>query len=390
MIPSVMPTYNRAEFAIDRGEGAYVFTTDGRRLLDFGAGIAVSSLGHGHPRLVKALQDQAAKVWHTSNLYQVPGQDRVADMLVANSFADSVFFCNSGAEANEGVLKAIRKYHSYNGHPEKYRVIVMEGAFHGRTLATLAAGGQQKHLAGFGPVVDGFDRVPFENMNALRDAIGPATAAIHLEPIQGEGGIRPASIEYMKALRATADEFGILLTFDEVQTGVGRTGKLFAHQWADIEPDVVAVAKGLAGGFPAGAILAKEKVAACLTAGSHGTTFGGNPLAMAVTAEVLDIILADGFLDHVQKVAAELKAGLEDAAAEFPRVLGAVNGKGLMLGVKCHVPNTDVAAKLLEGGLLTVGAGDNNVRFIPPLIIEKSHVDEALGIVRRAASELSS
>lgn len=384
-----MPTYNRAEFAIERGEGAYVFTNDGRRLLDFGAGIAVSSLGHAHPRLVKALQEQAAKLWHTSNLYQIPGQKKVADLLVEHSFADSVFFCNSGAEANEGVLKAIRKFHSTNGHPEKWRVIVMEGAFHGRTLATLAAGGQQKHLAGFGPVVDGFDRVPFENMNALRDAIGPETAAIHLEPVQGEGGIRAASDEYLRALRKTADEFGILLTFDEVQTGVGRTGKLFAHQWAGIEPDAVAVAKGLGGGFPTGAILAKERVAACLTAGSHGTTFGGNPLAMAVAAEVLEIILADGFLDHVQQMGAELKAGLEAAAAEFPSILGPVNGKGLMLGLKCHVPNTDVAAKLVEGGLLTVGAGDNNVRFIPPLIIERSHVDEAVGIVRRAAAELS-
>jgi acetylornithine/N-succinyldiaminopimelate aminotransferase len=384
-----MPTYNRAEFAIERGEGAYVFTNDGRRLLDFGAGIAVSSLGHAHPRLVKALQEQAAKLWHTSNLYQIPGQKKVADLLVANSFADSVFFCNSGAEANEGVLKAIRKFHSTNGHPEKWRVIVMEGAFHGRTLATLAAGGQQKHLAGFGPVVEGFDRVPFENMNALRDAIGPETAAIHLEPIQGEGGIRAASVEYLRALRQTADEFGILLTFDEVQTGIGRTGKLFAHQWADIAPDAAAVAKGLGGGFPVGAILANEKVAACLTAGSHGTTFGGNPLAMAVAAEVLDIILADGFLDHVQKMGAELKAGLEAAAADFPALLGPVNGKGLMLGLKCHVPNTEVAAKLVEGGLLTVGAGDNNVRFIPPLIIERAQIEEAVGIVRRAAAELA-
>ena len=384
-----MPTYNRTEFAIDRGEGAYVFTTDGRRLLDFGAGVAVNALGHAHPRLIAALTKQAGKLWHSSNLYQIPGQDRVADILVENSFADSVFFCNSGAEANEGVLKAIRKYHSYNGHPEKYRVIVMDGAFHGRTLATLAAGGQQKHLAGFGPVVDGFDRVPFENMNALRDAIGPETAAIHLEPVQGEGGIRPASIDYLKALRQAADEFGLLLTFDEVQTGVGRTGKLFAHQWAGIEPDAVAVAKGLGGGFPVGAILAKEKVAACLTAGSHGTTFGGNPLAMAVAAEVLDIILADGFLAHVQEIGDYLKKGLEAACAEFPTVLDRVNGKGLMLGLRSHVPNTDVAAKLLEGGLLTVGAGDNNVRFIPPLIIGKSHVDEALGIVRRAASDLS-
>ena len=389
MIPSVMPTYNRADFAIDRGEGAYVFTTDGRRLLDFGAGVAVNALGHAHPRLIAALQAQAAKLWHSSNLYKIPGQDRVADILVANSFADSVFFCNSGAEANEGALKAIRKYHSYNGHPEKYRVIVMEGAFHGRTLATLAAGGQQKHLAGFGPIVDGFDRVPFENMNALRDAVGPETAAIHVEPIQGEGGIRPASIEYLKALRATADEFGLLLSFDEVQTGIGRTGKLFAHQWAEIEPDVVAAAKGLGGGFPVGAILAKEKVAVCLTAGSHGTTFGGNPLAMAVAGEVLDIILADGFLAHVQEIGAYLKDGLEAACAEFPRALDRVNGKGLMLGLKCVVPNTDFAAKLQDGGLLTVGAGDNNVRFIPPLIIGRAEVDEALGIVRRVAAEFS-
>ena len=389
MFPAVMPTYARADFAIDRGEGVYVFTTDGRRLLDFGAGIAVSSMGHAHPRLVAALQAQAAKLWHTSNLYQVPGQQTVADILVANSFADSVFFCNSGAEANEGALKAIRKYHSYNGHPEKYRVIVMEGAFHGRTLATLAAGGQQKHLAGFGPVVEGFDRVPFENMNALRDAIGPETAAIHLEPIQGEGGIRPASVEYLKALRATADEFGILLSFDEVQTGIGRTGKLFAHQWADIEPDIVAAAKGLGGGFPVGAILAKEKVASCLTAGSHGTTFGGNPLAMAVAGEVLDIILADGFLDHVQKMGALLKSELETLAADFPKLLGATNGKGLMLGIKCLVPNTEVQAKLTQNGLLTVGAGDNNLRFIPPLIIEPKHVTEAIGIFRRVCTELS-
>ena len=384
-----MPTYNRADFAIDRGEGAYVFTTDGRRFLDFGAGIAVSSLGHAHPRLVAALQAQAAKLWHTSNLYQSPGQQKVAELLVANSFADSVFFCNSGAEANEGVLKAIRKYHSYNGHPEKYRVIVMEGAFHGRTLATLAAGGQQKHLAGFGPVVEGFDRVPFENMNALRDAIGPETAAIHLEPIQGEGGIRPASVEYLKALRATADEFGILLTFDEVQTGIGRTGKLFAHQWANIEPDAIAVAKGLGGGFPTGAILAKEKVAACLTAGSHGTTFGGNPLAMACAAEVMEVILADGFLDHVVEMGALLKSELEKVAADYPKLLGPVNGKGLMLGLKCLVPNTEVQAKLTVGGLLTVGAGDNNIRFIPPLIIGPEHVAEAAGILRAACAQLS-
>jgi acetylornithine/N-succinyldiaminopimelate aminotransferase len=384
-----MNTYNRAEFAFERGEGVYLFTTEGRRFLDFGAGIAVNALGHAHPRLVAALQAQAAKLWHTSNLYRMPGQEKVAARLVANSFADSVFFCNSGGEALEGVLKAVRKYHSTNGHPERYRMIVMQGAFHGRTLATLAAGGQEKHLAGFGPRVEGFDRVAFGNMNELKDAIGPETAGILLEPIQGEGGIRAADADYLRALRETADEFGILLAFDEVQCGVGRTGKLFAHQWAGIEPDIIGTAKGLGGGFPVGAILAKEKVAACLTPGSHGTTFGGNPLAMAVADAVLDVILEPGFLDRVQKMSALLQGELKELIERHPKILDSLGGKGLMLGVKCKVPNTELQALLTEGGLLTVGAGDNNIRLVPPLIIEPEHVAEAIDIIDRACKKLA-
>ncbi len=389
MIPAVMPTYNRAEFAFERGEGVYLFTTEGRRFLDFGAGIAVNALGHAHPKLVAALQGQAAKLWHTSNLYRMPGQERVAAKLVAHSFADSVFFCNSGGEAIEGVLKAIRKYHSTQGNPERYRVIVLQGAFHGRTLATIAAGGQEKYTAGFGPLMDGFDRVAFGNMNELKDAIGPATAAILMEPVQGEGGIRAAEIDYLQALRATADEYGLLLAFDEVQCGNGRTGKLYAHEWAGIEPDLIGTAKGLGGGFPVGAILAKEKVAACLTAGTHGTTFGGNQLAMAVAEAVLDVILADGFLDHVQAMSALLRDQLQSLVERHPDVLEKIGGKGLMLGVKCRVPSTELGAKLTAGGLLTVGAGDNNVRLVPPLIIEPSHIAEAIDIFDRACLSLA-
>jgi acetylornithine/N-succinyldiaminopimelate aminotransferase len=289
----------------------------------------------------------------------------------------------------EGVIKMIRKFHASQGHPERYRVICMEGAFHGRTLATIAAGGAEKYLAGFGPPVDGFDHVPFGNMNELRQAIGPNTAGILLEPVQGEGGIRAADIGYLQALRATADEFGLLLAFDEVQCGVGRTGRLFAHQWADIEPDLIGTAKGLGGGFPVGAILAKERVAACLTAGSHGTTFGGNPLAMAVADAVLDVILADGFLGHVQAMAARLRQGLDSLVLRYPLLLDSVGGKGLMLGLKCRVTNSTLAAKLAEGGLLTVGAGDNNIRLVPPLIIEAAHVDEALAIIDHACQSLA-
>jgi acetylornithine/N-succinyldiaminopimelate aminotransferase len=381
-----MPTYQRADLSFERGEGAYLFDADGRRYLDFASGIAVTGLGHAHPHLVKALTEQAGKVWHLSNLYRVPGQERLAERLVAASFADSVFFCNSGAEAIECGLKMTRKYHDENGAPERYRVITVEGAFHGRTLATIAAGGQEKHLKGFDPIVDGFDKVAFGNLNELRAAITGKTAAILIEPVQGEGGMRAATSDYLQALRAVADEFGLLLFCDEVQSGMGRTGKLFAHEWAGIEPDIVATAKGIGGGFPMGACLAKEKVAKALTAGSHGSTFGGGPLAMACGNAVLDILLADGFLANVERMGRVLRARLEALVKRHPGVLVDVRGAGLMLGIKCAVPNTEMVNRLRAAGLLTVGAGENVVRILPPLIIGESHVDGALKILDEVCS----
>jgi acetylornithine/N-succinyldiaminopimelate aminotransferase len=386
VIPAVMPTYQRAEIAFERGEGAYLFATDGRRYLDFACGIAVTGLGHAHPRLVAALTEQARKVWHLSNLYQIPGQQRLAERLVAASFADSVFFCNSGAEAIECGLKMTRKYHDENGALERYRIITVDGAFHGRTLATIAAGGQEKHLKGFDPIVDGFDKVAFGNMNELRAAITGETAAILIEPVQGEGGMRPATVEYLRSLRQVADEFGLLLFCDEVQSGMGRTGKLFAHEWAGIEPDIVATAKGIGGGFPMGACLAKEKAAKALTAGSHGSTFGGGPLAMACANAVLDVMLADGFLDNVERMGRLLRDRLEALVKRHPGIFADVRGAGLMLGLKCVVPNTEMVNKLREAGLLTVGAGDNTVRVLPPLIIGESHVEEALTILDKVAA----
>jgi len=384
VIPAVMPTYLRADVAFERGEGAYLFATDGRRYLDFASGIAVTALGHAHPHLVQALTEQAGKLWHTSNLFRIPGQERLAERLVANSFADAVFFTNSGGEAIECGLKLIRKYHDDFGDPNRYRVIACHGAFHGRTLAAIAAGGQEKHLKGFAPAVEGFDHVAFGNLNELRAAITPETAAILVEPVQGEGGMRAASAEYLRGLRAVADEFGLLLFFDEVQCGMGRTGRLFAHEWAGIEPDIVATAKGLGGGFPVGACLAKEHVAAALTAGSHGSTFGGNPLAMAVGNAVLDVLLADGFLERVDRIGRLLRDRLEELARRHPRVIEEVRGAGLMLGLKCRVPNTEMVAALRQRGLLAVGAGDNVVRLLPPLIIDESHVGEAIGILDQA------
>ena len=386
MIPAVMPTYARADVAFERGQGAYLYATDGTRYLDFASGIAVTALGHAHPHLVKALTEQANKVWHTSNLFQIPGQARLAERLIANSFADSVFFSNSGAEAIECGLKMLRKYQDDFGDPKRYRVICCHGAFHGRTMATIAAGGQEKHLAGFGPTVEGFDHVAYGNMNELRNAITGETAAILVEPVQGEGGMRKASAEYLRQLREVCDEFGLLLFFDEVQSGMGRTGKLFAHQWANVEPDIVATAKGLGGGFPIGACLAKEKAAKALTAGSHGSTFGGNPLAMAVANAVLDVMLADGFFEGVQAVAKRLRGKLEEFARRHPDLIEEVRGDGLMIGLKCRVPNTDVIAKLRANRMLTAGAGDNVVRLLPPLIIDDSHIEEALGVLEQTAA----
>jgi len=385
MIAALMPTYNRADLAFERGEGAWLFTADGRRFLDFGAGIATSSLGHGNKHLVQAIAEQAGRVMHTSNLYRVPQAERLAARLVEHTFADSVFFCNSGAEANEGMVKMMRKAMSETGKPERYRVICFEGAFHGRTLAMLAATGNKKYLAGFGPEVDGFDHVPFNNLNALRDAIGPQTAGIMVEPVQGEGGIRVGSIDYLRGLRAACDEFGLLLGLDEVQCGMGRTGKLFAHEWAGIEPDVVSAAKGIAGGFPMGAILAKEHVAKHLVAGTHGTTFGGNPLACAAANAVLDVMLAPGFLEEVHRKGEVLRAKLEEVAAECPSVISEVRGVGLILGLKAEVPNAELQNALAAEGLLAVAAGENVVRLVPPLVITDSDIDQAVEMIRRGA-----
>ncbi len=391
MIDSIMPTYARIDIAFDRGEGVYLYDTNGRRYLDFLAGIAVDCLGHCHPHLVKELTSQVGKLWHTSNLYRVPGQEKLADRLVANSFADSVFFTNSGAEAIECGLKSIRRYHYLNGAPERYRVICAANAFHGRTLATIAAGGQAKHLEGFGPAVDGFDHVAFGNLNEMRAAITPQTAAILVEPVQGEGGVNPAPQGYLEELRAIADEFGLLLMFDEVQCGIGRTGRLFAHEWAGIVPDVMAIAKGIGGGFPVGACLAVEKVASVMTAGTHGTTYGGNPLAMAAANAVLDVILEDGFIANVEHTGRYFRQKLEGLVSKYPAVLEAVSGKGLMLGLRATADggNSALNNELFGLGLLTALAGNNVVRFVPPLIVNEQHIDDAISMIDQACQKLS-
>lgn len=386
-ITPVMPTYARYDLAFTRGEGPWLYATDGRRFLDFGSGIAVTGLGHAHPHLVKALQEQAARLWHTSNLYHIPGQQVVAEKLVANSFADTVFFANSGAEANECAVKMARKFHQSQG-TSKHRIIAATNAFHGRTLATIAAGGQEKHLAGFGPVVEGFDHVPFGNLNEARAAITGQTAAVLVEPVQGEGGVNPADDHYLRGLRAMCDEFGLLMILDEVQTGIGRTGKLFAYEWSDIAPDILTSAKGLGGGFPVGACLATEKAAACMGPGSHGSTFGGNPLAMAVAEAVLEIVLEDGFLDQVQASARLLREGLESLVQRYPGVVAEARGLGLLLGLKCVVPNGDVVKAAMDRGLLTVPAGDNVVRLLPPMTIGPAEIQTALTLLDEACAAL--
>lgn len=383
MIDTVMPTYGVRDIAFERGEGIYLIDTAGRRFIDCGSGIAVTSVGHAHPHLVQALKSQAEKVWHTSNLYEIPGQRRASERLTENSFADTVFFCNSGAEACEATIKVMRKAMDAKGHPEKHRIITIQGAFHGRTLATLAAGNNPAHLKGFGPAAPGFDQVPFGNLNALRDAITPETAGVIIEPVQGEGGIRAMDIDYIKGVRAACDEFGILMGVDEVQCGMGRTGKLFAHEWADVQPDVMALAKGLGGGFPVGACLATTEAAAGMVAGTHGSTFGGNPLASAAVNAVLDIILAEGFLEDVQRKAKLFRDALEDVAKRNPGAIEEVRGIGLMLGCRTAKPNGEVVAACRNEGLLTVPAGENVVRFLPPLIITDVEIKEAVAAFER-------
>jgi acetylornithine/N-succinyldiaminopimelate aminotransferase len=374
----LLQTYARADLSFERGEGAWLFGRDGERYLDFGAGIAVNALGHAHPHLVKALTEQAGKLWHTSNLYQIPEGERLAQRLVDNSFADVVFFSNSGAEANEAAIKIARKFHASNGNPNRFRIITFEGAFHGRTLATLAAGGQAKYLEGFGPKVDGFDQVPFGDIAALKAAIGPDTAALMIEPIQGEGGIRPVPNVFMHELRALCDEHGLLLIFDEIQTGVGRTGKLFAYEHTGVTPDILSSAKGIGGGFPMGACLATSNAAKGMTFGSHGTTFGGNPLAMAVGNAVLDVILAPGFLKQVERLGLLLKQRLASLIDRHPQIIAEIRGQGLMMGIKTRAPNTEFVKAALAQKIILIGAGDNVVRLLPPLIVSDADITEAV------------
>ncbi len=388
MTSSLLPTYARAKVSFERGEGAWLIARDGSRYLDFGAGIAVNSVGHGHPHLVAALTEQAQKVWHVSNLFEVPEAERLAQRLVEASFADVVFFANSGAEANEACIKMARKYHAAGGHPERYRIVTFEGAFHGRTLATIAAGGQQKYIDGFGPKVDGFDQVPFGDLEALKAAITPETAALMIEPIQGEGGLRVVSPEWLRTLRGLCDEHGLLLIMDEVQTGIGRTGKLFAHEWSGVTPDILSSAKGIGGGFPMGACLATGEAARGMVVGSHGTTFGGNPLAMAVGNAVLDIVLAPGFLEQVRQTGLLLKQRLAALKDRHPDIVDEIRGEGLMMGLRLVVPNTEFAAAARDEHLLVIPAGDNVVRLLPPLIIGEAEVAAALDKLEAACAAM--
>src|SRR6201994_3874136 len=390
MIPALLPNYARADLAFERGEGAWLWTVDGQRFLGFGSGIATASLGHGHPHLAGAIAEQAAKVMHVSNLYRIPGAERLAQRLVDATFADSVFFCNSGAEANEGMIKMMRRAMFDAGKGERFRFIVFEGAFHGRTLATLAATGNAKYLEGFGPAGEGFDQVPFNNMTAVRTPIAPATAGIIVEPIQGEGGVRPADMQFLRDLRAVCDEYDIILGMDEVQSGMGRTGKLFAHEWSGITPDVMSSAKGIGGGFPLGAVLAKERFAKALVPGTHGTTYGGNPLACAAGNAVLDIVLAPGFLEEVERKGRRLRAELDEIAREYPQVYENARGMGLLQGLKCALPVAQVQAACVDQGLMAITAGENVLRLAPPLVITDADLDEAIGMLRRATASVQS
>ena len=391
MISAIMPTYSPADIAFEYGKGIYLFSSEGKKYIDFGSGIAVSSLGHTHPHLVKAIQNQAGKVLHYSNLYKIEGQEILAQTLVSKSFSNSVFFCNSGAEAVECGIKIVRRYHTQNGNPEKYRIITCSGGFHGRTLATLSAAKNEKHTAGFFPMLDGFDQVPFNNLDAMQNMISDETAAILVEPIQGEGGINNADSNYLRELRAMADRAGILLFIDEVQTGVGRTGKLFAHEWANIQPDVMATAKGLGGGFPIGACLANKKTTEKMVPGSHGSTFGGNPMASAAANAVLDVVLEDGFLENVYKAGIYLKNQLADIADKH-EFLTEIRGQGLLVGIVCSnsVLNTDIVKIAEDMGLLIIPASNNVIRFIPPLIISKAEIDEGLALFDQACSNFGS
>ena len=384
-----MPTYARIDLAFERGEGAWLFTAEGERYLDFTSGVAVNALGHAHPQLVRALNEQAQKLWHVSNLYRIPEGERLADRLCAASFADTVFFQNSGAEAIECAIKMARKYQSASGKPERYRIITFEGAFHGRTLAAIAATGNKKYLEGFGPPVEGFDQVAYADLEATKKAIGPHTAAIMIEPVMGEGGVRVVPHTFLRALRKLCDDNGLLLIFDEIQTGIGRTGDMFAYQHTGVTPDIMTIAKALGGGFPVGACLATAEAGKGMTAGTHGSTFGGNPLAMAVGNTVLDIIMADGFLDQMKQNALLLKQRLAELKDRHASVIAEVRGEGLLIGLRMIPQVSEMVDELRAEKMLTVAAGDNVVRLLPPLIIGEKEIAEAIGCIDRACKRLA-
>ena len=385
----LLPVFARVDLGFERGEGAWLVATNGERYLDFTSGVAVNALGHCHPHLVAALQEQATRLWHMSNLFQSPDGERLAARLCEASFVDFVFFANSGAEAMECAIKITRKHHAAKGHGERYRIVTFEGAFHGRTLATLAATGSAKYLEGFGPPMEGFDQVALGDLDAVRKAIGPQTAGILIEPLQGEGGVRAAPPSFYKSLRQLCDDNGLVLIFDEVQTGMGRTGELFAYKRLGVVPDVMPLAKALGGGFPIGACLATADAAAGMTPGSHGSTFGGNPLAVAAANAVLDVMLKPGFFEHVRKMSLLLKQKLAAVIDRHPAVLAEVRGEGLLIGVKAVVPSADLVTALREQHLLTVGAGDNVVRLLPPLIVNEAEIEEAVQRLDRACAALS-
>jgi len=385
----VLPTYARVDLAFERGEGAWLTAVNGERYLDFTGGVAVNALGHAHPHLVAALTEQAQKVWHVSNLYRIPQAERLAERLCAHSFADLVFFTNSGAEAMEAAIKMARKYQAASGRPERYRIITFEGAFHGRTLATIAAGGQKKYLDGFGPPVDGFDQVPFGDLEAVKRAITAETAGILLEPVQGEGGVRVFPLSFLRALRELCDRHQLMLVFDEVQTGIGRTGDLFAYQRSGITPDIMGIAKAIGGGFPIGACLATAEAAKGMTAGTHGSTFGGNPLATAVGNAVLDVVLEPGFMDHVRRIAVLLRQRLAEIKDRYPGVIDEVRGEGLLIGLHAVPPAGELVDALRAEKMLTVAAGDNVVRLLPPLIVSEDEIAEAVARIERACAALA-
>ncbi|MBP7000591.1 aspartate aminotransferase family protein [Amaricoccus sp.] len=388
MIPPVLPTYNRAPMAFVEGAGPWLVADDGERYLDLGAGIAVTLLGHAHPALVAALEAQGRKLWHTSNLYRIPQQEALAERLVAHTFADTVFVTNSGTEAIECAIKMARKHFDHEGEPQRTRIIAFEGSFHGRSYGAISAAGSEKMVKGFGPVVPGFDHLPFFDLAEVRAAIGPETAAVLVEPIQGEGGIRALSREDLRGLRALCDETGVLLILDEIQCGMGRTGKLFHHEWAGITPDIMTVAKGIGGGFPLGACLATEKAASGMGLGTHGSTYGGNPLACAIGAAVMDVVTAPGFLDGVSRAAGRFRQGLEGLVAAHPDVFEGVRGEGLMLGLRCRKAPADVVAAGYAERVIAVPAADNVVRLLPPLNLTDAEIDEGLKRLDAAASRL--